>query len=102
MKLCPFFNISPKAPEGAKCHLLSRVGICWGQQGSPEPNGLLALWVFHGRYLARRTENPDGSLREHYRFSYLSLEFEAAGRCCRLRIGRPWRWPIVAYVIPDR
>ncbi len=103
LKLHPFISVSPKVPfSGCKADLIFRAGFAWGERETPEPMGLAAIWLWRGRYVARRTQEPDGRLREHYKLKHISFEFEAAGKMWRLRVGRPWRRPLVAETLSLR
>jgi hypothetical protein len=91
MRLQPFAELYPDS-ENPHCRLLFGAGIAWGERGSTDPAGQIALWLIRHRYLQRRTQEPDGSLREHYKLSCFWFEIQVARRIYRAKLA-PRRRP---------
>ena len=87
----PILALLPRSPE-PRCRLVLGVGVCWGERGAPEPSSQAALWLIRHRFLARRTYEGDGSLKEHWQLSAYCLELEIGLKLYRLRL-MPHRWP---------
>jgi hypothetical protein len=88
-KLRPFLSRSSDDPH---CHLIVGIGLCWGKRGAPLPDGRVAFWLFRHCHIWRRTEESDGSVREHYRLSALDFELEVGPQILRVDL-RPCRLP---------
>lgn len=85
LKLLPFASFCPKTPEPT-CRLLLAAGISYGRPSAPQPAGRVAFWAIRHRFLWSRTEEPDGSLRDLFKWSALDVEMEIGPKLFRLRL----------------